>query len=67
MTQSELNKKPTPKPKVVVTEPEAPKTKLDLLIEELKVKKPETYEQYKKAVAAQKPAWIYPDLTVRIG
>ena len=29
--------------------------------------KPAVYEQYKKAIEAKKPAWVYPDLTVRIG
>ena len=38
-----------------------------LLLEELKEKKPTTYEQYKKAIEQKKPAWVYPDLTVRIG
>jgi len=46
---------------------EAPKSKMDMLIEELKVKKPEVYEQYVAAAKAKRPVWIYPDLTVRIG
>lgn len=45
----------------------APKSKLDLLIEQLKAEKPEVYEQYVAAAKAKRPAWIYPDLTVRIG
>jgi len=40
---------------------------MDLLIEELKEKKPEVYEQYVNAAKAKRPVWIYPDLTVRIG
>ncbi len=40
---------------------------MDLLIEELKAKKPEVYEQYVAAAKAKRPVWIYPDLTVRIG
>jgi hypothetical protein len=46
---------------------EAPKSKMDMLIEELKVKKPEVYEQYTAAAKAKRPVWVYPDLTVRIG
>tara|TARA_R100001594_G_C3924528_1_gene236581 strand:- start:44 stop:238 length:195 start_codon:yes stop_codon:yes gene_type:complete len=43
------------------------KTEIDILIEELKAKKPQVYETYIKAIEAQKRAFIYPDLTVRIG
>lgn len=46
---------------------EAPKSKMELLIEELKATKPEVYEQYVAAAKAKRPVWIYPDLTVRIG
>jgi len=46
---------------------EAPKTKMDALIEELKSKKPDVYDQYVAAAKAKRPVWIYPDLTVRIG
>lgn len=45
----------------------APKSKMELLIEELKATKPEVYEQYVAAAKAKRPVWIYPDLTVRIG
>jgi len=45
----------------------APKSKMDVLIEELKAKKPEVYEQYVAAAKNKRPVWIYPDLTVRIG
>jgi|TARA_R100001082_G_scaffold73883_1_gene42578 hypothetical protein len=53
----------------VLEEPPKGKSKspYDLLIEDLKEKKPEVYEQYMKALQAKKPAWVYPDLTVRIG
>jgi hypothetical protein len=44
-----------------------PKSKMDLLIEQLKAEKPEVYEQYVAAAKAKRPVWIYPDLTVRIG
>ena len=44
-----------------------PKSKMDLLIEDLKAAKPEVYEQYVAAAKAKRPVWIYPDLTVRIG
>ena len=44
-----------------------PKSKMDQLIEDLKAKKPEVYEQYLAAAKAKRPVWIYPDLTVRIG
>ena len=72
MTQSGQTKKPTSKvetkPEVIEEPPKgASKTKLALLLEELKEKKPTTYEQYKKAIEQKKPAWVYPDLTVRIG
>ena len=71
MTQSGQSKK-SPQPKVVITkeEPvveETPKTPVDLLIEKLKTEKPQTYEQYLKAVKAKKNVAIYSDLTVRIG
>lgn len=65
MTQSEQSKKPQPKEVEKVVAP--PKSEYDLLIEALKVKKPEVYQQYIKAIEAKKPAWVYPDLTVRIG
>ena len=78
MTQSGQTKKSTSKPKEVVTEPlepelkeppvrEEPKTEVDILIERLKTEKPQTYEVYVNALKAQKRAWIYPDLTIRIG
>ena len=44
-----------------------PKSKMELLIEQLKAEKPEVYEQYVAAAKAKRPVWIYPDLTVRIG
>jgi hypothetical protein len=44
-----------------------PKSKMDMLIDELKAEKPEVYEQYVAAAKAKRPVWIYPDLTVRIG
>jgi len=50
-----------------VLKQEPPKTKMDALIEELKSKKPDVYEQYVAAAKAKRPVWIYPDLTVRIG
>ena len=74
MTQSGLKK---PKAKVVVTEPlkpeikepvvEEPKTEVDLLIERLRTEKPQTYQQYIKAIEAKKTVAVYPDLTLRIG
>ena len=75
MTQSGQSKKPLQQePKLeskpaVLEEPPKGKSKspYDLLIEDLKAKKPEVYEQYRKALQAKKPAWVYPDLTVRIG
>ena len=78
MTQSGQTKKSTSKPKVVVTEPltpelkeppvrEEPKTEVDILIERLRDEKPQVYESYVAALKAQKRAFIYPDLTVRIG
>ena len=74
MTQSGLNKKSLSKPKVVVSEPEIkdpvkeePKTEVDILIERLRDEKPQVYESYVAALKAQKRAFIYPDLTVRIG
>jgi len=45
----------------------APKSKLDMLIEQLKAERPEVYEQYVTAIKNRRPAWVYPDLTVRIG
>tara|TARA_E500000305_G_scaffold8047_1_gene5766 strand:+ start:2600 stop:2779 length:180 start_codon:yes stop_codon:yes gene_type:complete len=53
----------------VLEEPPKGKSKspYEILIEELKAKKPEVYAQYKRALQAKKPAWVYPDLTVRIG
>ena len=79
MTQSGQTKKSLSKPKVVVSEPEIkepeikepvkeePKTEVDILIERLKNEKPQVYEGYVAALKAQKRAFIYPDLTVRIG
>ena len=75
MTQSGQNKKQplqqekvTSKPAVLEEPPKGKsKSPYDLLIEDLKAKKPEVYEQYRKALQAKKPAWVYPDLTVRIG
>ena len=68
MTQSEPSKKPQPVKAVTPKEePPAPKGPLDELIERLKVEKPEVFEQYRKALRQRRPAWIYPDLTVRIG
>tara|TARA_R100000458_G_C8244095_1_gene222459 strand:- start:422 stop:610 length:189 start_codon:yes stop_codon:yes gene_type:complete len=62
---------------VVVTEPlepeikepvvEEPKTEVDLLIERLRTEKPQTYQQYIKAIEAKKTVAVYPDLTLRIG
>ena len=71
MTQSGQPKKPLavePVSEVKETpKEEAPKSKMDLLIEELKTKKPDVYEQYVAAAKAKRPVWVYPDLTVRIG
>lgn len=79
MTQSGQSKKSlNSRPKVVVTETpepdikeppvkEEPKTEVDILIERLKAEKPQTYEVYVNALKAQKRAWIYPDLTIRVG
>ncbi len=75
MTQSAQTKKSPSKPKVVVTEPELkeppvreePKTEVDVLIERLKTEKPQTFEQYIKAIEAKKVVAVYPDLTLRIG
>jgi hypothetical protein len=50
-----------------VKETPKPKSKMDVLIEKLKVEKPEAYEQYVAAAKAKRPVWIYPDLTIRIG
>ena len=70
MTQSGQPKKPLavePVSEVKETpKKEAPKSKMDLLIEELKAKKPDVYEQYVAAAKAKRPVWVYPDLTVRI-
>tara|TARA_R100000781_G_scaffold3130_1_gene4577 strand:+ start:114 stop:299 length:186 start_codon:yes stop_codon:yes gene_type:complete len=46
---------------------EEPKTEVDILIERLRDEKPQVYESYVAALKAQKRAFIYPDLTVRIG
>lgn len=75
MTQSGQTKKPQPqkavsKPEVDIKPPvkkEEPKTKLDLLIEQLKEEKPQTYEVYRNAIKAKKRVSIYPDLSIRIG
>jgi len=70
MTQSGPNKRfqtPKPKPNVVITEPEAPKTELELRIEELKEKNPQVYEEYRNAIKSQKRASIGPDLSLRVG
>ena len=76
MTQSGQTKKtqqPTPqaappKPAVIEEPPKgSSKSPYDILIEDLKTKKPEIYKQYIKAIKDKKRAWIYPDLTVRIG
>ena len=78
MTQSGQTKKSTSTPKVVVTEPltpelkeppvrEEPKTEVDVLIERLRTEKPQTYDQYIKAIEAKKIVSVYPDLTLRIG
>ena len=77
MTQSGQTKK-SAKPKVVVTEPlqpdlkeppvrEEPKTEVDELIDRLRTEKPQTYDQYIKAIEAKKVVAVYPDLTLRIG
>ena len=74
MTQSGQSKKPQPaaeEPKAVETEApkkkEAPKSKMEILIERLREEKPQIYEQYVTAAKNRRPVWIYPDLTVRIG
>ena len=72
MTQSGQSKKPQQQPKKLVVDikppvKEEPKTKLDLLIEQLKEEKPQTYEVYRNAIKAKKRVSIYPDLSVRIG
>ena len=78
MTQSAQTKKSPSKPKVVVTEPlapelkeppvrEEPKTEVDEIIERLRSEKPQTYDQYIKAIEAKKLVSVYPDLTLRIG
>jgi len=78
MTQSAQTKKSPNKPKVVVSEPlvpeikeppvrEEPKTEVDEIIERLRSEKPQTYDQYIKAIEAKKLVSVYPDLTLRIG
>ena len=71
MTQSgQIKKSPLVEESLEVSEAPkkaAPKSKIDVLIEELKAKKPEVYEQYVAAAKNKRPVWIYPDLTVRIG
>jgi hypothetical protein len=71
MTQSgQIKKSPLVEEPLEVSEvpkKAAPKSKMDVLIEELKAKKPEVYEQYVAAAKNKRPVWIYPDLTVRIG
>jgi hypothetical protein len=70
MTQSGQVKKPLVEEPLEASEAPKkaqPKSKMDQLIEDLKVKKPEVYEQYLAAAKAKRPVWIYPDLTVRIG
>ena len=74
MTLSGQTKKPQPqkavsKPEVDIKPPvkEEPKTKLDLLIEQLKEENPQTYEGYRNAIKAKKRVSIYPDLSIRIG
>ena len=72
MTQSGQVKKSVVEP-LEVSEPQElpkksePKSKMDLLIEQLKAEKPEVYAQYVAAAKAKRPVWVYPDLTVRIG
>ena len=70
MTQSGQVKKPLVEEPLEVSEAPKkaqPKSKMDMLIEDLKTKKPEVYEQYVAAAKNKRPVWIYPDLTVRIG
>jgi hypothetical protein len=68
MTQSgQVKKSPEPVVEEAPSKKEAPKSQLDLLIEKLKEEKPDVYDQYVRAAKAQRPVWIYPDLTVRIG
>ena len=74
MTQSGQSKKPQPaaqEPKAVEApapkKEEAPKSKMEILIERLREEKPQIYEQYVTAAKNRRPVWIYPDLTVRIG
>lgn len=69
MTQSGQVKKSLVEPLEVSEAPKKaePKSKMDQLIEDLKAKKPEVYEQYVAAAKNKRPVWIYPDLTVRIG
>jgi hypothetical protein len=64
MTQSGQPKKPLAVEPVSEVK-ETPKK--EALIEELKAKKPDVYEQYVAAAKAKRPVWVYPDLTVRIG
>jgi len=70
MTQSGQVKRPLAEEPLEVSEAPKkaePKSKMDQLIEELKAKKPEVYQQYVAAAKNKRPVWIYPDLTVRIG
>ena len=70
MTQSGQVKKPLVEEPLEASEAPKkaqPKSKMDQLIEDLKAKKPEVYEQYVAAAKNKRPVWIYPDLTVRIG
>ena len=70
MTQSGQVKKPLVEEPLEASEAPKkaqPKSKMDQLIEELKAKKPEVYQQYVAAAKNKRPVWIYPDLTVRIG
>ena len=46
---------------------EEPKTEVDEIIERLRTEKPQTYDQYIKAIEAKKLVSVYPDLTLRIG
>ena len=64
MTQSAQPKK---QPEPLAKNEEAPKSKMDELINRLKKEKPAVYEQYVTAARNKRPVWVYPDLTVRIG
>lgn len=64
MTQSAQPKK---QPEPLAKKEEAPKSKMDELIDRLKEEKPAVYEQYVTAARNKRPVWIYPDMTVRIG